>query len=108
MILNAYSIYDNKALQYHPPFFASTDGAAVRSLRDLANDPNTTVGRHPSDYVLYKVGTYNDQNGQFIGNTPLLHVMDAVALVELQSNLFTSQHNGSAAAAADNNANGKA
>lgn len=84
MMLNAYSIFDNKALQYHPPFFASTDGAAVRSLRDLANDRNTTVGRHPSDYVLYRVGTYDDANGRLEAFSPLHHVMDAVALVELQ------------------------
>lgn len=83
MILRAYSIFDHKALQYHPPFFASTDGAAVRSLQDLVNDQNTTIGRHPSDYTLYCIGTYDDSNGGLSPAAPLLHVMDAVALVKL-------------------------
>lgn len=91
MKLNAYTVFDTKALQYHPPFFASTDGAAVRSLQDLANDPNTTVGRHPSDYVLYCAGTYDDSRGLLEPETPLRHVMDAVALVALQPPLFPGE-----------------
>jgi len=92
MLLKAYSIYDNKALQYHPPFFASTDGAAVRSFRDLVNDQSTTVGRHPGDYVLYCIGTFSDQDGSLDREIPLRHVMDAAALVELPpASLFAKQ-----------------
>lgn len=87
MILRSYSVYDNKALQYHPPFFASTDGAAVRMIRDLVADPNSSVGRHPGDYVLYCVGTWDDQKGAFAPFAPLLHVMDAIALVKIDQQL---------------------
>lgn len=85
MKLNGYTIYDNKALQYHPPFFASTDGVAVRNLTQLVGDINTTIGRHPSDYVLYYCGVYDDQLGLFIPEQPLRHVMDAIALVKIES-----------------------
>lgn len=89
MILRAYSIFDSKALQYHPPFFASTHGAAVRSLSDLASDLNTNIGRHPGDYVLFCVGQYDDQKGQMIPCVPLEHVVDAIALVKnQQTHLF--------------------
>lgn len=88
MMLNCYSIYDLKALQYHPPFYASTDAQAMRSMADLANDLNTNVGRHPADYVLYCVGTYNDQNGQLQPLTPLRHVADAWSLVKQAPELF--------------------
>lgn len=82
MLLNAYSIFDNKALQYHPPFYASTDAAAVRQVSDLVQDLNTQVGRHPSDFVLFCVGEWNDQNGGFTPALPLIHVVDAIALVK--------------------------
>lgn len=85
MKLNAYTLFDSKALTYHPPFFTHTDGAAVRMVGDLVADPNTSVGRHPADYVLYFVGTYDDSNGQLWPEQPLRHVMDAVALVKIQS-----------------------
>lgn len=88
MLLKAYSIYDRKALQYHPPFFASTDGAAVRMLSDLVQDANSTVGRHPGDYVLYFVGSYSDSNGSLEPVSPLQHIMDAQALLPVQSNIF--------------------
>lgn len=81
MILRAYSLLDVKALQYHPPFFQSTDATAIRALRDLVNDLNTTVGRHPSDFKLYCVGTYDDATGHFEPLHPMMHVMDALSLV---------------------------
>lgn len=87
MILRAYSIFDNKALQYHPPFFASTNGQAVRSLSDLANDLSTNIGRHPGDYVLYCVGEYDDAKGAMRPFSPLEHVVDAVAMIKLQPSL---------------------
>lgn len=87
MVLRAYSIFDQKALQYHPPFFTSTDGAAVRSLLDLVSDVQTTIGRHPSDYVLYYVGDYDDQKGAMLPVSPLVHVVDAISLVAPKSPL---------------------
>lgn len=81
MILSAYSIYDRKALQYFSPFYASTDAAATRSFADLANDLNTNIGRHPSDFVLFNVGVFDDNTGELLAVTPLKHVADAQALV---------------------------
>lgn len=84
MLLNAYTIFDHKALQYYPPFFAATDAAAARSFGDLVNDPNTNVGRHPSDYVLYCCGTFLDSKGQLEPISPLRHIADAVAFVPIR------------------------
>lgn len=87
MQLRGYTIYDNKALQYHSPWFAASDGAAVRSFSDLVNDHNTTIGRHPGDYSLWFCGTYDDNKGHFAAQVPLVHVIDATALVAVQASL---------------------
>lgn len=87
MQIRAYTVFDNKALIYNTPFFAATDGAALRSFEELANDLNTTVGRHPGDYSLWWCGTYDDQSGVFAAQVPLVRVADAVALVKLQPGL---------------------
>jgi len=84
MKLNAYSIFDNKALVYQMPFFAPNDGHAVRAFGDIANSSDTLVGRHPGDFSLFHVGEYDDQNASLSGLSPLRHVIDAVALVRLQ------------------------
>lgn len=81
MILNAYTLFDNKALVYSPPFFVNTDGAAVRMVGDLVTDPNTSVGRHPGDFSLFCVGTFSDANASIEPTLPIRHVIDAVALV---------------------------
>lgn len=88
MILNAYAIYDRKALQYHAPFYASADGQAVRSFSDLVQDPNTMVGRHPGDFVLYRVGAYDDSCGSLLPASVLEHIVDATALLRVQPDLF--------------------
>lgn len=82
MLLRIYSVYDNKALQYHTPFFTHTDGSALRSFAELFNDANTTVGRHPGDYSLWFLGVYDDSNGTIEQQLPLTHVADATALVQ--------------------------
>jgi hypothetical protein len=81
MIINGYTIYDRKALSYSPPFFVAADGMAVRMFSDLVGDPNTQVGRHPGDFVLYRCGGYDDSNGSLLPVTALQHIVDAMALV---------------------------
>lgn len=87
MLLNAYSLYDRKSLQYHAPFFAVADGAALRMVTDLVADPNTTVGRHPEDYVLYRVGAWDDASGSLLPVTALDHISDCSALVRRGRNI---------------------
>lgn len=84
MLLRGYTIYDCKALQYHSPWWAASDGAAVRSFQDLVNDVNTTIGRHPGDYSLWFIGTYDDNKGIVHSQVPLTHIIDAAALVAVQ------------------------
>lgn len=84
MLLNAYSLFDNKALVYSPPFFVNTDGAAIRMLSDIANDTNTQVGRHPGDFVLFQVGTFSDGNGSIEPMFPARHVIDATNLLTIK------------------------
>lgn len=88
MKLRAYSVYDRKALIYMQPFYALTDGAALRIVADAANDAQSALGRHPADYVLFCVGEYDDQKGLLSALAPLEHVIDVQALVQQQPSLF--------------------
>lgn len=87
MIHNAYTIFDRKALIFNTPFYAVNDGSAVRSFSDLVGDMNTQVGRHPADFVLYRCGVFDDSNGLFGAEVPLVHVVDATSLVPRQQSL---------------------
>lgn len=63
MITKAFSVYDSKALCYGVPFFMPSVGAAVRAFADLSCDPQSLVNRHPADFVLYCIGSFDDSHG---------------------------------------------
>lgn len=90
-LLIAYTLHDVKALSYSPPFFTSNDQVAKRMVADLVADSNTTVGRHPSDYKLYKIGTFDEGNAVLTPASIPEHVVDCVALVPAPSgDMFAS------------------
>lgn len=66
MILIAFSIFDVKGSNFTPPFFMAAQGIALRNFSDLVNDPQTSVFKHPEDYKLYKVGSFDDNSGLFV------------------------------------------
>lgn len=67
MKLNAYTIYDVASGVYMRPFFSQADGQAIRGFNDIALDMNHEVGKHPEDYTLYRVGSFNDTTGKLEG-----------------------------------------
>ncbi len=70
MILNVYSVFDTASAMYDRPFFAQTDGQALRSFGDIAVNAEHPIGQHPKDYALYKIGTYDDNKGKIEGHPP--------------------------------------
>lgn len=66
MILKVFAVYDAKAECFSTPFFQATLGLAIRGFKDAANDANSAVGRHPADYTLFELGTFDDSNGQYV------------------------------------------
>ncbi|AXH77037.1 MAG: nonstructural protein [Microviridae sp.] len=93
MIIRAYSIFDVKGSVFHTPWFQHTDALAMRTLHDLVNDPSTTIGRHPADFRLYFIGTYDDQLGLMMPVTPLAHVCEAVSLTVNAPTLASNEEN---------------
>lgn len=93
MKMNCYCVYDIKSVTYHPPFYAATDGAAIRMFSDVARDNNTAIGRHPADYKLFCVGDFDDQTGLLKHIAPARHVVDAAGLVASQQpDMFNVEH----------------
>lgn len=74
MILNAYSIFDSKAANYSPPFFMANHKLAIRSFADIVNDRQTNICRHPEDFSLVFLGSFDDSVGviEAIDHQPLM------------------------------------
>lgn len=65
MILNIYAVYDIKAQAYSNPFFLPHNGQALRGFSDHVQDEKSAVAKHPEDYKLYQLGTFDDVSGLF-------------------------------------------
>ncbi|AXL15260.1 nonstructural protein [Microviridae sp.] len=72
-MLLLFSIYDNKAELYSPPFTAKTLGEAIRMFTDTANDQQTQLCRHPTDFALYQTGDFDPDTGQ-VQAQPYKHI----------------------------------
>ena len=72
MIKSLFTIKDVKAQVYMDPFTQVNEQTAQRTILDSISDPNHPFAKHPEDYSLYYLGTYNDQNGQFNTQEPHL------------------------------------
>lgn len=79
MKVKIYSIFDIKVSAYSQPFFAMSDGAAVRMFTDTVNgpvDPKTgmknSISAHPEDYRLDRIGVFDDENGSLVSDTGCL------------------------------------
>lgn len=71
MNLKVFSLLDSKTGHFSPPFFTHHVGNAIRMCIDVASDMSTQIARHPADFILCQLGTWDDQSGQFETSVPM-------------------------------------
>lgn len=64
------SIYDTATEAYMRPFTAQSDGQAIRLFEDETLRPESEIGKHPEDYALFRVATFDDNKGHMEPETP--------------------------------------
>lgn len=70
--MRMYSIFDIKAQWYMSPTTIRNDEEAKRMFGDLAADERLEIGKHPEDFLLVRVGTFNNETGQLEGTEPTI------------------------------------
>lgn len=65
MTFKVFALRDTKSKTYAPPFYMQSTGAAVRAFADLVNDPQSFPSKHPSDFILFEIGKWEDDTGHF-------------------------------------------
>lgn len=74
MIMNAYSFFDVKSGLFSLPFFQIHDNIARRAAQTVASEATSTIGQYPEDFVLYRVGQFDDTLGELIPCAPTISV----------------------------------
>ena len=59
------AIKDRALNAFMRPFFAQTKGQAIRMFNDEVNNHESPMFKHPEDYDLYFLGTWNDDTGEY-------------------------------------------
>lgn len=86
MRLIGFAVRDLKMAAFMPPFFCVAVGQAMRSFGDQVGTPGSPLAKHPEDYQLYEVGSFDDAEGVLEGGLPRLvcSATDFVSYTELQ------------------------
>lgn len=67
MKVTVVSVFDFAAKAFMQPMFMPSVGSAIRSFSDEVNKvrEGNIMNAHPEDFVLYELGTYEDEFGRF-------------------------------------------
>lgn len=84
MILQMFSLLDMKTGAYTTPWFQAHAAQAIRAVSDLVQDQSTTVARHPADFSLVLLGSWDDQTGAYTPQQPTVLGVCASFLPERQ------------------------
>lgn len=80
-IIQAVAVKDDKIESFNAPFFAPTLGAASRAFIDgvKSQDADNIMSKHPQDFALYHVGTYDQSTGHFTPISPPTLICEAIS-----------------------------
>ncbi|AXH73463.1 MAG: nonstructural protein [Microviridae sp.] len=68
------ALKDAKLGVYGQPQAVQSPGLGARAFEDAQNDPErkTDISKHPEDFSLWQLATYDDETGLFENNKPHL------------------------------------
>lgn len=82
MKLEIFSVYDSKAQAYLPPFFLPKEAMAIRIFAECCNSPEHQFGKHPADYTLFHIGSFDDWDGDILAIQPQKNLGNGLHLVK--------------------------
>lgn len=71
MIKGVFSVFDNKAGAFLPPFMELNVDTAQRAIMmALEARPEDLMAKYPEDYTLFDLGVFDDNKGEYETYTP--------------------------------------
>jgi len=76
-----FCIFDSAAKAYLIPFFLPESGMALRVFGDCINSSDHQFGKHPADYTLFELGSFDDSVCVVSCSPSALKVVNGLELV---------------------------
>lgn len=70
MKTHVFSVLDSKVGTFAQPWFSPTVASGLRAFTEAAQDGNSMLAKHPGDFTLYLLGTFDDETGIFQADKP--------------------------------------
>jgi len=83
MLHTMIAVKDAKIGSFARPVAVVNEATGVRAFADAVNDASTEYHKHPEDYTIWSLGTYDDQTGVFNNLVVPVQLANAVALLKL-------------------------
>lgn len=64
-ILQVFAVRDSALDAFQRPFFVPAQGLAIRAFSDEVNNPQSDFFKHPADYELFHLGSYEEDTAGF-------------------------------------------
>lgn len=64
-VLSVFAIFDQKANNFMSPTYFNYKGQASRWFEDILKERDLPFSKHPEDYALYHLGTFDQYTGKF-------------------------------------------
>lgn len=77
-----FSIRDTKGDMFNNPFPQLTKAEAIRTFTELSNDPQSRISKHPEDYDMYYLGTYDTVTGKIDSLDSPEHILKAINTIK--------------------------
>lgn len=61
------AVRDSAVDAFMNPFFAPSAGSAIRAFADEVSRDGSEMFKHPSDYELFALATWDSDTGRFVG-----------------------------------------
>lgn len=81
-----YAIFDIKAKKYNLPFYQSTHEVAMRSFADACRNPKDIIVKHPEDFQLFYLCSYNEHLGCFTSEITPTYLASALDYIVPENN----------------------
>lgn len=82
MIMKIFTVFDRKVGAHLQPFYARSDGEAMRMLKETVLSGQSKLSQFPEDYHLYSLGEFDDQTGELLPNDRVEPVCSVVEVIE--------------------------
>ncbi|WNK12719.1 MAG: nonstructural protein [Microvirus sp.] len=80
----SFAIRDSAVQCFMVPMYFQSKGQAIRAFTDEVNrvDVNNNLNKHPADFGMYEIGTYDDETGQSMTLEPTLVVLASDVIIK--------------------------